>query len=65
VNKAELVIESKPEDDFLKGVCSACPSVRFDLTGNTLKQKQLLRGLFDMHVRRFHQDDNTAPQAKP
>jgi hypothetical protein len=57
VKKAELVIESAPDDEFLVGRCSICPSVRFNLGGNDLKQKQLLRSMFDIHVRRLHKDD--------
>ena len=54
VEKAELVIESKPDDTFLRGRCSICPQVRFDLSGNTLEEKQLLRAMFDIHVLRVH-----------
>jgi hypothetical protein len=43
VDKAELVMESKPDDGFLRARCSACPNVRFDLAGNTLSQKVLMR----------------------
>jgi hypothetical protein len=65
VNKAELIIESKPEDGVLKAVCSLCPSVHFNLTGNSLKEKQLLRGMFDLHVLRVQKPDDAAAQAKP
>jgi len=66
VEKAELVIESSPDDDFLRGRCSSCPDIRFDLMGNTLEEKKLLRAMFDIHsgnptcgttpVRRSHHD---------
>jgi hypothetical protein len=54
VEKAELVIKSKPEDDFLDAACSICHSVKFYLTGNTLERKQILRKMFDSHVHRSH-----------
>jgi hypothetical protein len=54
VEKAELVIKSKPEDDFLDAACSVCHSVKFHLTGNTLERKQVLRQMFDNHVRTSH-----------
>src|SRR5580693_3467450 len=53
VQKPHLIIESKPDDDLLKGVCSLCP-VRFNLKGNTLSLKALLRGMFDAHVKLVH-----------
>lgn len=64
--KVELIVESKPDDDFLKGHCSACPDARFNLSGNSLAQKALLRNMFDVHLRRVHPDDSGAvgPQAK-
>jgi hypothetical protein len=58
MKKPELVIESKPDDDFLTGSCSACSKVRFELTGNTLEQKTLLRILFDAHFKSFHMRKN-------
>jgi hypothetical protein len=54
VEKPELVIESKPEDHFLKARCSVCPRVRFNLLGNTLDEKKLLRQMFDIHFRAVH-----------
>jgi hypothetical protein len=60
VSEAELVISSKPEDDFLNGACSVCHAVRFHLTGNTLERKQLLRKMFDIHFRRIHAQEQEA-----
>jgi hypothetical protein len=54
VSKPQLIVTSKPEDEFLDGVCSICRSVKFHLTGNTLERKQVLRKMFDNHVRRDH-----------
>jgi hypothetical protein len=59
VQKANLIIESKSDDDFLKGVCSVCPTVRFNLAGNTLSLKALLRGIFDAHVQAVHKSEDT------
>jgi hypothetical protein len=60
VEKAELVIESDPDDDFLRARCSSCPDVRFDLVGNTLEEKKLLRTMFDIHCRQSHMHDNAS-----
>ena len=60
VDKAELVMESKPDDGFLRARCSAYPNVRFDLTGNTLSQKALMRKMFDAHFQRVHMDKESA-----
>ena len=52
-DKPELIVESEPEDMFLKARCSSCKA-RFDLTGNGLDEKELLRAMFDLHTRRVH-----------
>jgi hypothetical protein len=59
VDKAELVMESKPDDGFLRARYSACPNVRFDLMGNTLSQKVLMRKIFDAHFQRLHMDKDS------
>jgi hypothetical protein len=59
MKKPELVLTSTPEDDFLRGLCSACPTIKFRLEGNTLEHKQLLRTMFDNHVRRVHSEKTT------
>jgi hypothetical protein len=64
VEKAELIIESEPNDEFVKGRCSVCPAVRFAVTGNTLKQKQLVRTMFDLHVKRAHLRDEVVIPGK-
>jgi hypothetical protein len=58
--KKKLVMESKPDDGFLRARCSACPDVRFDFTGNTLSQKALLRKAFDAHFQRAHKGKDSA-----
>jgi hypothetical protein len=60
MRKADLVLTSKPEDDFLSGHCSSCPQVRFKLSGNTLEYKRALRTMFDAHFRRVHMRDQLA-----
>ncbi len=56
MKKAELVIESTPDDNFLVASCSMCPTSRFQLHGNDLRQKEALPTMFDMHVQRKHSD---------
>jgi hypothetical protein len=53
VEKADLIIESEPDETFLKAHCSSCEA-RFDLMGNGLTEKELLRAMFDLHTRRAH-----------
>jgi len=54
VAKPELVIDSNPEDNFLRARCSGCPEVRFNVVGNTLADKTHLRQMFDIHFRQAH-----------
>jgi hypothetical protein len=63
MKQPELVITSKPEYDFLAGECSACPKIKFSLTGNTLEHKQLLQTMFDKHCRRVHSKEDTSQAA--
>jgi hypothetical protein len=63
VAKPELVITSNPDDHFLKANCSLCPNIRFNLLGNTLAEKTLLRAMFDVHARQVHKYEDTS-QAK-
>ena len=63
MKKPELVVESNPEDDFVRGVCSECPAVRFHITGNTLEQKTLVRRMFDNHFRKVHAREDTSQVA--
>jgi hypothetical protein len=63
VSQAELILESGPDNHYLRAKCSLC-AVRFNLLGNTLQEKQLLREMFDVHVRAIHMrrtgDQNSA-----
>jgi hypothetical protein len=65
MTKPELILTSKPDDDFLTGGCSSCPDVQFKLTGNTLEHKKLLRVMFDNHLLRSHKHEDSTTQAKP
>jgi hypothetical protein len=58
-----LLITSASNDDFLVASCSECPRIVFKLTSNGLKEKRLLRMLFDHHVRREHENPD-APVLK-
>jgi hypothetical protein len=51
VQKPEVFIVSNPDDHFLKAQFSLCPGVRFNLLGNTLEEKKVLRQIFDIQVR--------------
>jgi len=52
--KAELVLDSMPDDPFLTAHCSVCPRTKFHLEGNLLSDKLLLKQMFEIHLRRFH-----------
>jgi hypothetical protein len=58
MKKPELMVESIPKDDFLQGRCSLCPHTIFNLKGDTIEQKTLLRQLFDVHVKRVHTSED-------
>ena len=53
MDKPELILDSHPDDTFLKAHCSSCKA-RFDLMGNSLNEKELLRAMFDLHTKRVH-----------
>jgi hypothetical protein len=65
VAKAELIIESSPEDNFLRARCSVCPRVKFNLASNTLEDQKRLRAMFDLHFRGYHRDDMKNSLALP
>jgi len=54
VKKPGLIITSSPQDEILAGRCSSCPSAQFRLRGNTLKNKEVLRSIFETHFKRVH-----------
>jgi hypothetical protein len=53
VEKVQLLIESKPDDSFLIATCALC-GTRFELPGNSLAHKELLRKKFEIHCRGVH-----------
>jgi hypothetical protein len=57
--KAELVVTSLPDDGNLTGRCSACTAVKLKVSANTLQGKEVLRGLFDLHLKRAHKAQNS------
>jgi hypothetical protein len=63
MTKPELVITSKPDDDFLTGECSSCPQAKFKLTTNNLSQKKILRAMFDQHFKRIHMREDASQAA--
>jgi hypothetical protein len=65
VAKAELVIESSPEGNFLHARCPVCPQVKFNLASNTLEDQKRLRAMFDLHFRGYHKDDMKNSLALP
>jgi len=66
VEKPELILESKPDHNFLRAHCSLC-TARFNLVGNGLAEKALLRQMFDVHARQVHKSYEiaTSPPTKP
>jgi len=64
-SKAELVLDSTPDDNFLEGHCSACETTKFRLTGNTMDQKTLLRSMYDRHFRRVHSREDADNRISP
>jgi hypothetical protein len=63
MKKAELVIDSTPDDDLVAGHCSSCSAVQFRLRGNNLRNKELLRTMFDKHFGRVHMRDEASQSA--
>jgi len=63
MKKSELIIESTPDDTFISGHCSSCETFRFRVEGNTLSNKVLARGIFDLHFKQVHmrEDASQAP----
>jgi hypothetical protein len=63
MKKTELVITSKPEDNFVHGTCSSCPATQFKATGNSLGEKALLRRMVDSHFRSIHAREDASQAA--
>jgi hypothetical protein len=65
MEKPELIVDSKPEHNFLRAHCSLC-RVRFNLVGNELAEKAKLRQMFDVHARLVHDwYESTRSPSKP
>jgi hypothetical protein len=54
MKKPQLVIDSIPDDKFITGHCSSCSDFSFRIEGNSLVNKTLARGLFDLHFKLVH-----------
>jgi hypothetical protein len=64
MKKPEMVIDSAPSDSFIAIRCSACDNFRVRIEGNTLSDKALVRGFFDLHFNSVHRHDD-ANQTSP
>jgi hypothetical protein len=56
--KRQLVIDSGPDDDFISIRCSFCDDFVVRIEGNTLSNKALMRGLYDLHFKQVHSQKN-------
>jgi hypothetical protein len=63
MEKPELLIEYTQNNDLLQGRCSSCPHTVFNLKGDNIEQKMVLRQMFDLHCKRVHKHGG-ASQAK-
>jgi hypothetical protein len=54
VTKPQLVIDSGPDDDFISIRCSSCETFVVRIEGNTLSNKVLMRGRYDLHFKQVH-----------
>jgi len=60
VTTPQLIIDSGPDDDFISIRCSSCDDFVVRIEGNTLSNKVLMRGLYDLHFKQVHRP--TAPR---
>ena len=58
VTKPQLVVDSGPADDFVSIRCSSCDDFMVRIEGNTLSNKVLMRGLYDLHFEPLHLQEN-------
>jgi hypothetical protein len=58
MKKPELVIDSGPADDFISIRCSSCDDFVVRIEGNTLSNKVLMRGLYDLHFKQVHKRED-------
>jgi hypothetical protein len=63
MKKPEMVIDSAPDDDFITIRCSSCDDFRVRVEGNTLSQKVIARGIFDLHFKLHHMREDASQAA--
>jgi hypothetical protein len=54
VKTTQLIIDSGPADDFISVRCPSCDAFVVRIEGNTLSNKVLMRGLYDIHFKQVH-----------
>jgi hypothetical protein len=47
----------------MAGGCSSCENFRFRLEGNTLSNKALAGGIFDLHFKQVHMKEDASQSA--
>jgi hypothetical protein len=63
MKKPELVIESTPDDRFIAIRCSSCDTFKVRIEGNTLSNKALMRGMYDLHFKQLHMREDASQAA--
>jgi hypothetical protein len=63
-NNPQLVIDSAPADDFIAIRCSSCDDFVVRIEGNTLSNKVLMRGLYDLHFKQAHTREDVTEAAR-
>ena len=63
MEKPKLVVESTPDDSFISIRCSSCANFKVRIEGNTLKNKALMRGMYDLHFRQVHLGEDASQAA--
>lgn len=63
MKKPELVIDSAPSDNFISIHCSSCDTFRVRVEGNTLPNKVLAKGIFDLHFKTVHLREDASQAA--
>jgi hypothetical protein len=64
MKKPELVIDSTPDDSFISIRCSSCTDFNVRIEGNTLPNKALMRGMYDLHFRLVHMREDASQAAQ-
>jgi hypothetical protein len=63
MKKPEKVITSTPEDSFISIGCSSCDTFVVKVEGNTLPNKALIRGIYDLHFKLIHMREDASQAA--